>query len=218
MASKRRLTRSRARSGRGNLRAVARPGRYDPNDRRYVATHEAGHAVAAVVLGIELVGVDLQRRRRPDGTTSLGFTNAPVPTRAVAGKGEAALPYVAQCLAGPLAEMAVNPGLLESSGGDAGDRNGARMIAAVAVCEAVECGAGRAEITPEELHRQGARIDGLMSAALAAACDLVNDNAPAIGLVAEALMERGRLSGAEVAAIVNAERSRVPDGPPAGRP
>jgi hypothetical protein len=165
MGSKRRLPRSRATSGRGDRRGGTRSGRYDPNDRRYVATHEAGHAVAAAVLGIELLGVDLVRRRLPDGTTSIGFTDAPVPTRAVAGKGEAALPCVAQCLAGPLAEMAVNHRFLDSSGADAGDRSDAREIAAVALSEAVDRGAGRVEITPEELHRQGARIDGLMSAA-----------------------------------------------------
>jgi hypothetical protein len=45
----------------------------------------------------------------------------------------------------------------------------------------------------------------------------VNGHARAIGLVAEALLELGRLSGGEVAAIVAAERSRVVDGPPAGR-
>jgi hypothetical protein len=50
-----------------------------------------------------------------------------------------------------------------------------------------------------------------MSDALATECDFVNDNARAVVLAPDALMERGRLSGGEVAATVNTE---LPDSPP----
>ena len=47
--------------------ATVRAERYNPNDIRYIATHEAGHAVSAILLGINLKSVDIMTRRLPNG-------------------------------------------------------------------------------------------------------------------------------------------------------
>src|SRR3954469_17251718 len=91
---------------------------HDPNDNRFIATHETGHAVSAVVLGLPLSAVDIKRRELPGGLTSLGFTGTrPVNTQDVLGRGEGvALPLMVQCLTGMAAEVRVNVLATESSG------------------------------------------------------------------------------------------------------
>jgi hypothetical protein len=178
------------------------PDRYDPDDPRYIAMHEAGHAVAAVVVGWELRSVDIKRCRLPDGTTSVGFTDTKsVNATEVMGKGEeAAMPHLIQCLAGPLAEMQVNDRFLEYDA-HRDDRENARKIACFAVCNAIETERGL-EIPTEEQERNKGRIDALISSATEAAARLVNGHVRAITRVAELLTERKKLSGKEVAAIV----------------
>ena len=48
-----------------------------PVELRKTAFHEAGHAVSAIVLGLELRSVDIKLRQHPDGGISLGTTNCP---------------------------------------------------------------------------------------------------------------------------------------------
>src|SRR5690349_2619245 len=62
-------------SQRGNrLQREQPPDDSEDDDIRFIATHEAGHAVSASVLGMNLFKVDIKRRRMPDGSMSLGFT------------------------------------------------------------------------------------------------------------------------------------------------
>jgi hypothetical protein len=92
LSSKRRLLRSlreKPSHKRSTRRFFTSADTHDPDDIRYCAMHEAGHAVAAVLLGIRLNGVDLKRRPEADGAVSVGFTDAPVPSRAIAGGGRA---------------------------------------------------------------------------------------------------------------------------------
>ena len=176
--------------------------RYDPNDLRYIATHEAGHAVAAVVLGLDLAGVDIRRRRLPGGRVSIGFTDCKLNTRDVMGKGEhAAMPRLVQLMAGPLAESAVNPAA-DYGSGPSSDLEGARQVAVIAICEAVLDGT-RSQIDAAEQRRNEPRIIALLDSAEVAAADLVRNYDQAITRVASLLLEREVLSGEDVADVVS---------------
>jgi hypothetical protein len=181
---------------------------YDPNDIRYIATHEAAHAVAAIVYGVKLTSVDLKKRKLPGGRISVGFTRTPpVPFEAVAGKGEAvALPFMVQGLVGPLAEAGVNPGLVSADDGSCSkDIEDAKLTATVAVCDCSHEGS-RSVISPEEIERKRPRLKKLMADATDAAAQFVSDHGETIVEVANALIEKRELSGEEVAAIVNVKR------------
>jgi hypothetical protein len=176
---------------------------YDPNDVWFIAMHEAGHAVSAIVLGYNLKSVDLNERMLPNGQVSVGFTDSgKVQVDEVRGKGEAAaLPHMIQCVTGPIAESMVNPGFMEY-GGHRDDFENARRVAAVALCNAIE-NAGRMENSSEELKRVETRLDALCEAAVKDAFRLVEDYVVAIVRVTELLAARKYLSGDEVAAIVH---------------
>jgi hypothetical protein len=182
---------------------------YDPNDPRFVATHEAGHAVSAIVLGFGLKSVDIKRRRVPGipGGLSMGFTDSGrVDVEDVAGKGEeAALPHIIQSMTGNMAEARVNHRLAECNGHEADMRDASR-VAVVAICEATERGDGRLEITPEEIERNAVRLQALWERATSAAARLIDAHWPAIERVAALLLQRESLAGDEVAAIVDEGR------------
>jgi hypothetical protein len=176
---------------------------YNPNDPRFTAFHEAGHAVSAIVLGFPLEYVHIKENIMDDGTTSTGFTRTPpVGAEEVDGKGEgAAMPHMIQCFTGPFAEALVNDRMREYSPWS-GDKEQARTCAAVAVCGLVETGKGYAEVPVERMQQHKARLDALVSAAAKAASKLVNENTSAIAAVAEALFERKELTGDEVVEIM----------------
>jgi ATP-dependent Zn protease len=176
--------------------------RGDPNDVHYVATHEAGHAVAAVVLGLNLRSIDLKRRHLPDGQVSQGFTDCPVAVEDVRNL-DAVIPCLVQALAGPYAESLVNPRVLQE-GGARGDLDEARKVAVLAVCEATDTGGGRMTITPEEQKRNEGRIHSLLMEANQRAMQLIDDHRHAIATVAGVLAARMELSGEEVKSIVEA--------------
>ena len=66
------------------------------------AYHEAGHAVAAVILGVGLTSVDIRPRRAPTGTIGRGGAELlPPPDREILGRGEGAvMPFLVTLLAG----------------------------------------------------------------------------------------------------------------------
>jgi hypothetical protein len=182
----------------------------DPNSPQSIATHEAGHAVAAVVLGLRLNGVSIKCRRLPDGRISLGFTDCPIMTADVAGKGEeTAHPILTQCLSGPMAEtrtdsMPMRRDVVESAFQD--DFAGARMVATVAVCTSVDRGDGKMFFPPEEIQRRQPQLSAMIRRALEAAEQLVSDHWSAIAKVSSLLLERQELTGDEVAEIVRAAK------------
>src|SRR5271166_2220551 len=132
----------------------------DLNDLRYIALHEAGHAVSAVVLGMELRRVDI-KRRPVDGGISVGFTDTGrVSLDDILGKGEdVAMPHLILSLTGPLAEVKENEGALDT-GAFKKDYAGAHRISAAVYCEFTKTPQG-GEFTVEELERNKDRIDSL---------------------------------------------------------
>jgi hypothetical protein len=182
----------------------------DPNQLLYRATHEAGHAVIAVVLGLELESVDIRERTLPDGTISTGYTKSPVPVASITGE-EAAFPFMVQTFAGPLAEAKVNPFALDF-GSHLDDLRGAHKIAVVALCQSVEIENHQRKIEPAEVAKKQPQITALMAKASDEAGRLVELHMPAITETASALQQRKFLRGDKVAAIVSSnppERKRT---------
>ena len=188
-------------SQRGIRREDARTEGYDSNDDRFIATHEAGHAVSAVVLGIGLESVDI-RRRRLTGDVSLEFTKtSPLHHTDITGNGEeGVIPHEVQWLTQPLAEAAVNP-LAMCTDGDHHDVESARRIVAVELCRADDDD-GDMTFIPEEVHRNAERLAKLVFAAYEDAGRLVREHREAIAGGSDLFLERKTLTGKEVARIV----------------
>jgi ATP-dependent Zn protease len=191
-------------SQRGDRAAKALPNGYDPNDPRYIAIHEAGHAVSAVVLGKKLKKVHMKSRVVPGGL-SVGFTDSGrLDLMELAGIGEeVAMPHLVQQFTGPIAELRVHPGARET-GAFNDDFAGARLIAIAAICEMTHLGGGCVGVTPEEQKRKEGRLAAFWTAAQRKAEQLVTDHWEAICKVRDLLLKKLELSGEEVAAIMKA--------------
>jgi hypothetical protein len=188
---------------------------FNPDDPRYVAYHEAGHAVAAVVVGIDLKWVDIRPGTLPDGRPVGGFTRIAIENDDIVGKGEeAALPYMVQGLAGIFTECQINPHNREWQEAAGDDMEDMGRVERLAICESVREDDGHFVFTPEGIQRGAPRMLALRERAMAATMQLIEEHWPAIEQVAARLLERGRLTGAEVAAIVAADRHERGGGTP----
>jgi ATP-dependent Zn protease len=171
------------------------------------AVHEAGHAVAAVVLGEKLLSVDVRQRQLPDGRLQLGLTDCEgVNAIDSLGMGhQAALTHVIRAFAGPVAEALVNP---DFRAGHSGDIASVRELVSLAFGRGVAKD-GQVVFAGWDEVRQDDRVLDLLRSAQADAIRLVDHHWEAISAVAVRLLEEEQLSGDDVASIVNADLRKL---------
>lgn len=176
----------------------------------FTATHEAGHAVAAVVLGMPLVEVDIRTHKDSFGRSALGVTTCSDRFNHDATDRVAeALPRIIQALAGLLAERLVNPRVSESKGHET-DVEAAWHLATIARIPVVFASGIRQPPDPSEINRNLPEIELLIDKATEAACELVNDYEAAINIVAARLLQKRCLSSKEVNEVVRLHPSPSP--------
>jgi hypothetical protein len=167
-----------------------------------VAIHEAGHAVAMVVLGFDILSADIRPCRTIGAQSGRGSTAMRVyNAKDIIGGGEAvAMPYLISLLAGPIAESVVRGDMADMEG-SSDDALKARVVAQLAVAEK----AGKkppGEADQSKLDRDQKRMEAMIEAAGEQAARLVGYHWLAVEAVAAFLGVRQELSGDEIAAIV----------------
>jgi hypothetical protein len=203
------LFKQRARTGTSRVEPPPRPAPYDPDDPKFIAMHEAGHAVAAIVLGFDLKSVDIVGRQTPE-VEILGVADSGrVHGSELAGKGEeVGLPHIIHSWAGPLAESRVNPHVRDREyEAHRLDVESAYRFAVLSICNPTTGADGLREITREERMRNVDRVQALLHRGVVEAAKLVQTYRPAIEEVAALLLKRKRLTGTEVVAIVDPYRA-----------
>ena len=103
-------------------------------------------------------------------------------------------------MTGEAAEERVNPHGGENAGRRK-DAEDATRIVTIAICEAVRRADGDWEITREEITLRAPQGQALLDRAWRSAREIIAENWAAVEEVAARLLERGRLTGEEVAAI-----------------
>lgn len=174
--------------------------------RTQTAHHEAGHAVAAVVLRTGLISVDIKPMQMPGGGIGIGGANLRCPPESILGKGEDdMLRYLITFLAGWLAEGLVCPGAELEYGHPQSDGASVLRYARGAFCVPV-LRDGRVVLPGDEVEAKRSRIDALISRAIVEGTSFVARHAGAIGAVATALLHRETLSAREVEELVKANQ------------
>jgi hypothetical protein len=186
----------------------------NPQDLRFVAVHEAGSAVVAVVLGLDLEEVVLWPHPKVAGWW-VGCTDlSPQTDCDMEGCGEeAAMPQLIWCTSGTLAELWENPAVPDTLGcfRDFANFN---IVFESATSGLTETDEGTTGDTPADRERKDAAFHARMAAAREKALALLNEHRQAVLDVTDVLMRKKRLSGKEVAAIVHAARSVPRSCPP----
>lgn len=188
---------------------------YDPNDEHYTAIHEAAHAAAAIMLGIELDSVELKRRPMTDGKTSLGRVVGSVLIEDIAAKGEnAVMPCLIMFMAGAVAESYINPLLTPDSVSHEWDVLEGMTFAMLAVFNLTEKDERHEIGSEEEIRkrrldalwdeeiRNRPRLNTLWKAALRATVEFVETHHGIISRIASVLKKRRTLTRNEVIDIV----------------
>jgi hypothetical protein len=199
---KKSIFKARARTG----ISKAEPAAFDSDDQNaplYIATHEAAHAVAAVLLGLRLRSVDIKTLPLDRDHVSAGFTDTGEIVRSeIAGKGEAAVKAeLITSLVGPLAELRVNPRFYDYKHVASFDFQKANELARLAVVDPTQTDEEGYALA-EERERTEPLARALYDSAFTAAAKLVEAHYPIISKVAQLLMARRELSGEEVRAVV----------------
>jgi ATP-dependent Zn protease len=190
------------------------PGRDDSNDELRVAFHEAGHAVAAALLGIRFdrvyVATPEQRKKlrggEPVGKVVREFYH--IWFRGMPDKQ--AKEQIVQMMAGPIAEQLAYVGLvvrLDNEQEDMRDDVGLSLI--YKFCEFEENEEGKRVVTSDEKARKAPQIMRFIHEASAAAEKLVNQNQATIRNVAYILKTKYELSESDVCVACGID---LPDG------
>ena len=174
---------------------------YDPNSVPVIAWHEAGHAVASVVVGKGLKAVVIGRRRKRNGRFSVGRIEPLSDKSPPITNANDAMPGLIVLWAGPCAESSMNGEVIAHLGWR-GDFEEIFGLAIRAVCREACQNAKPLKPTMRVVKRLMRKRDLLVFSACGAAEALVAEHWTAIAKVADLLMKRKRLSGKRVAAIV----------------
>jgi ATP-dependent Zn protease len=195
----------------------------EPTDIRATAYHEAGHAVAATILGTGLVSVDIKGHSDLEtmplsqlfSMTAqakrgyLGFTrylsdeDALDQQRRILKDPDLCRRLIIVASAGPSAEAAVLRDD-EKQGGYEEDTDRIYGLAAIACCGGELLASGRIESRMSESGKEFSDINALMDECFWRTEIFLKEHWAAVKAVAMALLERKSLTGAEVAKIVEA--------------
>ncbi len=180
-------------------------------DAYHTAIHEAGHAVAAVVLGIGLESVSIKKRWMPDGKVAGGMADfGDIDGRKYVGAGrEAIMPYLTCVVAGPLAEFLVDPTIMNGIG-HLDDFEKLRVFAYLALSETPQVDGQPLVIDEEDVASKRGQMADLARACFDRAKKLLDENGEAVEAVACQLVDRHELRGDEVVAIVTSFKATSP--------
>lgn len=169
----------------------------------FVAYHEAGHAVAAIVQGTGLLGVDIIPQVTPMGDVGLAGADLVRPNdQDILGAGEAAvLPFLITVAAGWVAEKLFNPDAMLEALHPNSDGEIIRRYATGALCNPEF--RNRQIIIPEaEQIANKERIEALLNRVEQEAETFVAMYQDTISTVAQVLAQKGNLSPEEVYTLV----------------
>ncbi len=185
---------------------------YEPLERQRIATHEAGHAVLAELLGRKVEVASILRRSESLGLVAHGDVEAF--ERHLRTPSEARR-LIQVAFGGMVAEELC---FGEASSGIAGDLATATTIAAqlvgsfgaggsrISLDAAAYAGAGNlvAKVIGDDRSREA--VDAILTSAEADARALVSEHIDALLAIADGLVEHDELSGAQVRELLAAHR------------
>ena len=176
-----------------------------PIEGRRSAIHEAGHAIAAVLLDLGSRDVSIGKRSLPGGMLIGGDSRwAGVASGDLAGKGDMAIPPMTPYLSGPAAESRISPRPPDPDVSD--DFHRAPEMAEYAAGEVTDLGQGHSRVattTPAKM--------AICTKGRGASGTLVDEHWPTIEALADLLQARRTMTGQEVSAFVR-DRDRPDQG------